>query len=124
MNPDLISTPDGTTLRPRRRRHLGTGVFLILLGLLLALDQWHQAPFHGLGHHWPLILIALGVGRMVDRGVLHAGSHLLILIGLYFELQNNGQHDWIYQAWPLGLVWIGLIMTLRALRSRPAPSCE
>ena len=125
MNSDMIPSPDsGTPGRLRRRhRHLGTGVFLILLGLLLALDQWHQAPFHDIGRHWPLILIALSVGKFVDRGLLSTGAHWMLLVGLFFELQANGQHHWIYRFWPLGLVWIGLIMTLRALRPRPEPFC-
>lgn len=114
--------PPGPPLFPGRRprRHLGTGVFLILLGLLLAADRWHGVPFHDLGRHWPLILIAYGLGRMVDRGLLHTSSHATILVGLWFELQANGHHDWIYRAWPLALVWIGLIMTLRP---RPEPFC-
>ena len=117
MNADPI--PD---LR-RPRRHLGTGLFLILLGVLLALDQWGQVPFHGLGHYWPLILIAFGLGRMVDRGPLHAGAHWILLVGLYFELERNGHSEFVHRFWPLGLVWIGLIMTLRALRPRPEPFC-
>jgi hypothetical protein len=125
MTPD---SPD-TSLRPegRHRRHrprLGTGIFFILLGLLLALDQWHQLPFHDTARHWPLIIIAFGIGRMVDRGPFATGPHAAILVGLYFEMEALGHHDWVRHAWPLGLVWIGLIITLRALRPQPAPPCE
>lgn len=105
------------------RRHLGTGVFFILLGSILALTQWSGSPLHGLGHHWPLILIAFGVARMVDRGLLHPYAHAAILVGLYFELDALGNYEWIHRAWPLGLVWIGLILTIRALRPRPEPFC-
>ena len=120
MNPDLTSGPDQETWRDRRpRRHLGTGVFLILLGLLLAWNQWNHAPFHDFGRYWPLILIALAVGKFVDRGLLSSGGHWMLLVGLYFELQANGQHELLHRFWPLGLVWIGLIMTLRALSPRP-----
>ncbi|HZU52305.1 MAG TPA: DUF5668 domain-containing protein [Holophagaceae bacterium] len=111
-------------LRARRPR-LGTGIFLILLGLLLALNQWHQLPFHDTTRYWPLILIAFGIGRMVDRGPFSPWPHAIILVGLYFELDALGHYDLIRHAWPLGLVWIGLIITLRALRPQPAPaSCE
>ena len=121
MNPDLSSPATQEAWREQRhhRRHLGTGIFLILLGLLLAFSQWGHAPFHDLGRHWPLILIALAAGRFVDRGFFHSGAHWLLLVGLYFELERNGQADLVHHFWPLGLVWIGLIMTLRALSPRP-----
>ncbi len=111
--------------QPRRRHpRIGTGIFLILLGLFLALDNWHGAPLHDLGRHWPLILIAFGLGRLVDRGFFAPGPHAAILAGLYFELRELGHSTWTHRAWPLGLVWIGLILTARGLRPRPEPSCE
>src|SRR6185437_6503032 len=109
--------------RRPRRRHFGTGIFLILFGVLLALDQWGHAPFHDFGRHWPLLLIAFGCGKLIDRGLLATGAHWLLVVGLYFKLQANGQHTLVHRIWPLGLVWIGLIMTLRALRPRPEPFC-
>lgn len=107
--------PDSLNRR-RPRRHLGTGIFLILLGLILAFTQWHGSPIHGLGHHWPLIVIAFGLARMVDRGLLHPFAHAAVLVGLYFELDAIGNYDWIHRAWPLGIVWVGLILLLRAFR--------
>ncbi len=118
---DSVHPPTRDTRRARR--HLGTGIFLILLGLMLAATQWGGSPFYDLGRHWPLILIAFGLGRMVDRGLLHPFAHATILVGLYFELDSLGHYDWIHRAWPLGLVWIGLILTLRALRPRTEPFC-
>jgi uncharacterized integral membrane protein len=121
MSPAGNRRRDGRTRRPR----IGTGIFLILLGLLLALNQWHQLPFQGTVRYWPLILIAFGIGRMVDCGPFAPWPHALILAGLAFELDALGHHEFIRHAWPLGLVWIGLIITLRALRPKPAPaSCE
>ena len=109
----------GDATRPPRR-HFGMGIALILLGLLLAFAQWRMVPFDDFSSHWPLILVALGVGKLVDRGLLCTGAHWLILIGAFFELEQNGPSHLMHRIWPLGLVWIGLIMTLRALRSRPA----
>ena len=103
----------------RPRRHLGTGIVLILVGLILAFDPWGHSPFHDIGRHWPLILVALGIGKLVDRGLLSTGAHWLLLVGLYFELHADARFAYLDRFWPLGLVWIGLIMTLRALRPRP-----
>ncbi len=124
----LTETPEtpihGHVLRRRdRRARLGTGIFFILLGLLLALEQGYQIPFHDFARHWPLILIAFGVARMVDRGLFATGPHAMVLVGLFFELDALGQHEWIRHAWPLGLIWIGLVITLRSLLRRPEPSC-
>ncbi len=121
MNSDSSAPMESCGRRPRR--HLGTGVFLILLGLILALTQWQGGPIHDIGRHWPLILIAFGVSRMVDRGLLHPFAHAAILVGLYFELDALGGYGWIHRAWPLGLVWVGLILTVRALRPRTEPFC-
>ena len=123
----IAETPD-SSMRSRDGRHrrprFGTGIFLILLGLVLALDQWHAFPIHGITRHWPLILIAFGIGRMVDRGPFATGPHATIVIGLFFELQALGHHELIRHAWPLALIWIGLIITARALRPRTAETCE
>lgn len=118
-------TPDqDPRWRRRNRPRLGTGLFLIALGVLLALDQWHGSPFHRTSALWPLILIALGLSRMVDRGFLSWGAHALMVTGVAFELQALGHEVWVHRLWPLGVVWVGIIITLRALRARRTPGCE
>ncbi|MBS1766202.1 MAG: hypothetical protein JST05_02195 [Acidobacteria bacterium] len=116
--------PDARPIRRRSHRHLGTGIFLILLGLMLAFENWNGTPFFELGRHWPLILIAFGVGRLVDRGPFAWGPHAAILVGLYFELDRLGHYEWIHRAWPLGFVWLGLILTLRGLRPHVSSASE
>lgn len=117
---DLTPFSKHRSSRPR----FGLGIFFILLGILLVFNQWHPLPFHEGIRFWPLVLIAFGIGRMVDRGFFAWGPHAAILVGLYLELDALGNHEWIHRAWPLGLVWIGLIITLRSLRPRSAPSSE
>lgn len=120
MNPDR---PRWTGSRPRRHR-LGTGLFLIALGLLMVLAQWQHAPFHHLGHYWPLILIAFGLCRMVDRGLFAIWPHAMILAGLYFEMEQLGYGYWSERLWPLGIVWLGIVMILRGFRPRTAAGRE
>ncbi|HEU4950359.1 MAG TPA: DUF5668 domain-containing protein [Holophagaceae bacterium] len=109
--------------RRRRGPRLGSGLFLIALGLILALHHWEDLPFHRAEALWPLILIAFGLSRMVDRGFLHWGGHAAIVTGVAFELQAFGYETWVHRLWPLGLVWVGIILTLRALLPRRGPSC-
>lgn len=125
MIPDAPTPQPEDRLGRRRRRgpRLGTGLFLIALGLILAADQARLFPFHRAAGLWPLILIALGLSRMVDRGLLSPGAHALLAVGLVFELKAFGYGEQVRHFWPLGVVWVGLILTLRALRARRDPAC-
>lgn len=125
MTPDTPTSPQDDRRDRRRRRgpRLGTGLFLIALGLILAADQAHLIPFHRAAGFWPLILIALGLSRMVDRGLLCPSAHAVLGVGLIFELKALGYEEQVRHLWPLAVVWVGLILTLRALRARRDPSC-
>jgi len=51
-----------------RRRSLVFPILLISLGVLFLYAQWHPDfdPWHLLGTYWPLILIAVGLGKIWD----------------------------------------------------------
>jgi len=71
---------------------------------------------------WPLALVVLGLERILSRGFLRAtGGHALVLVGLGLLLGFLGK-DWFLETWwPLAVVWMGLILTLRALWPSPKP---
>ncbi len=72
---------------------------------------------------WPLALVALGLERIFSRGFLRAtGGHVLILVGAALQLGFLEREYLLEKWWPLAIVWIGLIFTLRALW--PAPKAE
>jgi len=54
--------------RPRRG-HLGFGIVLIALGILLLvmIRRPDFDPWNALWHYWPLILIFIGLGQLFDR---------------------------------------------------------
>ena len=69
---------------------------------------------------WPLALVVLGLERILSRGFLRAmGGHALVLVGLGLLLGFLGQDWFLEKWWPLGVVWMGLILTLRALWPKP-----
>jgi Domain of unknown function (DUF5668) len=75
---------------------------------------------------WPLILVALGLAKLVEQGALRGGGHWLILLGLFLLAGFLEREDLIERWWPLAVVWIGLLISARALLApRPkAPVCE
>ena len=112
---------------PRNQRRagarLGVGIALIGLGALLALDQWHTGTFHHLSTHWPLLLLIPALIAMIERSWLHIGAHLTALAAIGLELHQLG-HDAMLQAWwPLGIVWIGLVLTLRSVLPHDIAGC-
>ncbi|HET6329576.1 MAG TPA: hypothetical protein VFF76_02195 [Holophagaceae bacterium] len=102
---------------------LGVGIALIGFGALLAFDQWRAGNLHHLSSHWPLLLLIPALIAMAERSWLHIGAHLTALAAFGLELHQLG-HDAILQSWwPLGIVWIGLILTLRAVLPHGNAGC-
>jgi hypothetical protein len=75
----------------------------------------------------PLALVALGLERILSRGFLRAtGGHILVILGVVLTLGFLEKEYLIEKWWPLAIVWVGLILTLRALwpAPKPQPSCD
>ncbi len=106
----------------RRPKGLVVGLFLIVLGFAFLADQLGLGRFESLAHHWPVLLV-LGTVKLWERGPLHIGAHAMIIVGACFELRHLG-HDLsaLRPWWPLLVVWIGVLLTLQALRPRPSDS--
>lgn len=104
----------------RFRGGLAWGVVLIVIGVLLALDHWGLLSFDLSFRQWPLLLILLAAVGFAEHGLLRLGTHALLLLGLAFELRHLHYGWLVRQWWPLGLVWCGIVITLRAVH-RPCP---
>lgn len=112
------------TIPPRIGPKLVTGLLLILAGAMLLLrntgilnhDVWHL--------FWPTALILFGLGSLASRGPLHLGGHILLFFGTCFLVAQLG-HEWIPDTWwPLGFVWIGVVVVLKALLRPATPAAE
>jgi predicted membrane protein len=132
------------TLLRRRRRHASTGsriffaVFLIVVGVLLFLDNIGVLRVRNLWDYWPLILVAAGMGRLMNCRntsgrfigfflTIIGIVTLLVTLGILHLHTRNG-------SWPLALVLIafGVALLIKVLEpggSRrsfglPAPATE
>jgi len=96
------------------------GVFILLVGIALALDRLGVVQAHHVMRFWPAVLIVFGLT------VLQRGSHgavtglLLIIVGSWLLLNTLGivsLQVWEF-LWPLILVVIGARIMMRSGRMR------
>jgi hypothetical protein len=116
------------TIPPGRRAagRVLLGLCVIAAGGALLLSNLGLLPFEVSYRLWPLILVALGLAKLVEKGALAGGGHWLILLGLFLLAGFLEREDLIERWWPLVVIWIGLLISARALvASRPKPPvCE
>ena len=99
------------------------GLSLILIGVAYTLDHLGYVDAERLVRFWPVLLIAAGIGKLVDPG---SGSSrfsgvLLTGIGVLFLGDNLDLLHFDFESlFPLVLVLIGLRMVWIGLWSRPA----
>ncbi len=98
------------------------GLFIILFGVLLLLDQLHKLDFGGvISRYWPLLLILVGLWQLIANNFRNPGGPLLIIVlGVIFELgklEILGRSAWHY-VWPLLIILVGLWVLVGALGRR------
>ena len=97
-------TPD----RRRFDRTMAAGAVIVVLGVLLTLDALEIFDISAARRFWPLILVALGVGRIAEGGRRRRFGVLLVVLGVAFQLQQFGlvAVEWseLGRWWPLLLV--------------------
>jgi len=93
--------------------HLGVGLFLLLAGVALMLDKFDIFNAGPVWHYWPVIIIAIGLGKLLDAqfaweyrkacSTLFIGAWLLISELHVFGLDYHN-------SWPILLIGIGIGM--------------
>ncbi len=94
---------------------LALGLVLIATGTVLALEKAGLAVPVEVTRLWPMLLVLVGLARLAQRGFLRIGGHLLVYLGLFFEGLLTRPETTLSVAAPAGLLWLGVIITLRAL---------
>ena len=91
------------------------GLAVIALGAILLLDNlgWYDA--WRLLEWWPAALVAYGLSRLVQGGPLSFRGHVWLALGAAGFISQFGPWGLLERWWPLALVWLGLVVTLRAL---------
>jgi predicted membrane protein len=103
----------------RKSNRIGSGMFLILIGILL-LAYKMGAPIPGWLFTWPVILIVIGLFIGIKSQFRNPGGYIMIVIGTIFLLDNSipgvDLHNYIA---PIILISIGFIFLLK-----PKNSCN
>jgi predicted tellurium resistance membrane protein TerC len=93
--------------------HIGVGIFLLIVGVALLLNNFDIFNARPVWHYWPVILIAIGLGRLMDAQQIweYRKAFWLLFLGAWFlvsELRLFGlsYHD----SWPLLLIGVGIGM--------------
>jgi predicted membrane protein len=102
-------------------------VLLIIAGLLLFLGNLGLFPLHNIWQLWPLVLVAIGAGRLTDHRGLgdQVWSVAMIVFGAVFFCISMG---WLHLrahdgSWPLaiGLIAFGIIALTKRLEPPRMP---
>ncbi len=98
---------------------LVVGLLVIALGIILLGQQLQWFEAWQVLAWWPVALAALGLARLVQDGPLSFRGHFLLAFSAAGFLQQFGPWGLLERWWPIGLVWAGIVVTLRALFPRP-----
>lgn len=99
-----------------KRGNVFTGALLIVLGSLFLLDQLDVADFgEAFADWWPLIIIAVGAGKFLDRDRRSSGLWL-IGVGSWLLVTHLGLFGLTWgTSWPILLILVGGGMLLQPL---------
>ena len=101
------------------------GCLAIVAGLLLLGHNLGYFTIQVSYRLWPLILVALGLVKLVEKGPLSGGGHWLVFLGLFLLAGFLEREDLIERWWPLAVIWFGLLVSARALIPGRRPAvCE
>ena len=94
------------------------GVLVIGLGILFTLDKLGYVDAGSLWEYWPVVLIAVGLGRVLQPRGCHGRGFgvILIVVGAWILLYNlDVIHQRVWDYWPILLVLLGISMVFRAV---------
>lgn len=106
-------------------RGLRFGLIVIALGLFGLVINLSPVPVDELWTWAPALLVLTGLLHLLDRGLLKVWGHVQITVGTLLLVAFRG-HDLLAERWwPLALVWVGIVVVLKAiLPRRTAPVLE
>lgn len=103
--------------------HLLIGLAIALVGVAFLFENLDIHIFDEFWMWWPMILIAVGVGRVFSgRSDERTFGAILLFVGTVFLLQFTfGFEISLAQFWPVILIIVGFSMATRAFRGPQAP---
>lgn len=98
------------------------GLVVIAVGVLFTLDRLGYVNAGEFWEYWPVLLIAIGIGRVLQPRGTHGRGFgvVLIMVGAWFLLSNLDLiHYRFRDVWPIFLVLLGITMVWRAIAGPP-----
>jgi predicted membrane protein len=103
-----------------KRNILTGGMILITLGILILL---HNMDIYGFAKSWPILLIVISIGTLMQR-LKDFGGWFIGVAGLLFLFVNNWGYDLhsitIYLV-PLLLILFGVYMLIKQFKKKQQP---
>jgi hypothetical protein len=97
------------------------GVVIMAIGFVLLLDRYGYADARSVFRYWPVVLVAVGLVRLLNRGPApsRAWGAIVLLAGIFFlvPVLGGGSVDW-GKIWPVFVIAWGLLLLWGALESR------
>ena len=122
-DPDRPDQTDRTSRRDRLRRsgtsgRISSGLFLLLVGGLLLVDQM-GVPLPDWLFSWPVLLITLGTFVGFRHNFRGGAWGIMILVGGFFLLQEHfPQYPVKRFLWPAALILVGISIIFAPRRAR------
>lgn len=105
-------------MHPGRNSRAAFGVVLILLGIAFLLMNMGYIEHVHFWHFWPLVLILIGLGKLLqpESGRDRWSGLWLLLVGAWFQIVTLHLYGFTFRnSWPAVLIIWGLIHIGRAL---------
>lgn len=113
------------THNAKRADGLVGGLILITLGAVFFLSQQGFWEFDGLRHWWPLIVVAIGVGKLLGGDERRGGGLWLIFVGSWLLANTNHWFGLTWRnSWPVMIIGVGVMLTGKALLERRGEGSE
>jgi hypothetical protein len=90
------------------------GLFLIYLGSAFVLENLNLVYIEDILAYCPSFLIASGIIKLWDKGIFNIWGQILLSGGSLLQTACLWNTEAIEVWWPVMIVWIGIIVALRA----------
>lgn len=109
------------------RKHLMSGLVLVIVGAAFALDQRNLIDLGSVWHYWPLLMVISGINTMIGYPSAKDFSSgvCTVLIGLWlFAALGHMYGLTIWNSWPMPIIACGISMMLEPVVKARFPSSQ
>lgn len=103
-----------------RRKHAVWGVLLIGVGVLALLDNFNYMSIDDLWQYWPLSLVVIGLGMMIDFSSSKQFTDGLMMAVIGCWMYASFEHLWgltFGNSWPILVIVCGINIILKPILS-------